>query len=576
MVNKENLIIRLTILLFLVGLMAPATVTARIIYVDDDSTGANDGSSWVDAYNYLQDALADANSAEKPVEVKVAQGVYKPDQGANQMPGDRESTFQLLSGITLTGGYAGLGVLDVNGVAIDPNTRHIDVFETILSGDLNGDDGEVSEPGNLATDPNRAENCYHVVTGSGTDPNAVLDGFVITAGMANGERLAQQDGGGLYNDGGSPTLRNCRFLRNVANDGGAVRNGHACPVFINCIFMRNEAAPIEAAPVTEASFGGGVYSTGLSNPVFVNCAFLGNRAGYGGAINAWDQSSPELYNCTLSGNMADFGGALYNYGVISEGITTITNSILWDNQAATNYDEICTGGKSTTIVSYTCIEGDHPGTGNIGADPRFVSGPLGDYYLSQRSAGQTRNSPCVDAGSDTASNLGLDQLTTRTDEVGDQGIVDMGYHYPKSPPRDLTIDRNTEDFETGDFSRFNWTFSGDADWTITSAKKYSGDYSAQAGSIGDDEYTTLEITLDCVSGDISFYRKVSSESGYDYLKFYIDDEEKGKWSGQQDWMQVSFSVTAGTRVFTWTYSKDSSVSEGSDSAWLDDIVFPIH
>jgi len=130
-------------------------------------------------------------------------------------------------------------------------------------------------------------------------------------------------------------------------------------------------------------------------------------------------------------------------------------------------------------------------------------------------------------------------------------------------------------FETGDFSSFNWSFSGDTKWTITSAEKYSGNYSAQAGSIDDDEYTTLEITLDCVSGDISFYRKVSSESGYDYLKFYIDDTEKGEWSGEQEWEQVSFPVEAGTRTFTWTYSKDGSASEGSDTAWIDDIVFPV-
>ena len=132
-----------------------------------------------------------------------------------------------------------------------------------------------------------------------------------------------------------------------------------------------------------------------------------------------------------------------------------------------------------------------------------------------------------------------------------------------------------EDFETGDFSTFNWTFSGHANWTVTSRERNSGDYSAQAGSIGDDEYTTLEITLDCVSGDISFYRKVSSESGYDYLNFYIDDEEKGEWSGRQEWMQVSFPVTAGTRTFAWVYSKDGSDYSGSDTAWIDDIVFPI-
>ncbi len=133
-----------------------------------------------------------------------------------------------------------------------------------------------------------------------------------------------------------------------------------------------------------------------------------------------------------------------------------------------------------------------------------------------------------------------------------------------------------EGFETGDFSKFPWEHHGDAGRDVTSRQKHSGAYSANAGAIDHDQSTTLQVTLDCVSGNITFYRKVSSELGYDYLKFYIDGAEKGKWSGEEDWAQVSFGVTAGTRIFEWTYSKDGSESEGSDTAWIDDIVFPIN
>ena len=136
---------------------------------------------------------------------------------------------------------------------------------------------------------------------------------------------------------------------------------------------------------------------------------------------------------------------------------------------------------------------------------------------------------------------------------------------------------NVEDFETGDFSKFPWEHYGDETWTwdVTSRQKHSGAYSANAGSIDHDQSTTLQVTVDCRSGNISFYRKVSSELGYDYLKFYIDGVEKGKWSGEEDWAEVSFGVTAGTRTFEWTYSKDGSESEGDDTTWIDDIVFPI-
>ncbi len=77
-------------------------------------------------------------------------------------------------------------------------------------------------------------------------------------------------------------------------------------------------------------------------------------------------------------------------------------------------------------------------------------------------------------------------------------------------------------------------------------------------------------------GDVAFYRKVSSESGSDYLKFYIDRVKQGEWSGEQDWVEVSYPVTAGIRTFEWTYSKDGSASNGDDTAWIDDIVFPVH
>ncbi len=107
----------LIILIFLLGL-ACSSAAGRTIYVDADASGANDGSSWADAYNYLQDALADANSSDKPVEIWVAQGIYKPDQGAGITLGDRTATFQLINGVTIKGGYAGFG-------EPSPNAREI-------------------------------------------------------------------------------------------------------------------------------------------------------------------------------------------------------------------------------------------------------------------------------------------------------------------------------------------------------------------------------------------------------------------------------------------------------------------
>lgn len=132
----------------------------------------------------------------------------------------------------------------------------------------------------------------------------------------------------------------------------------------------------------------------------------------------------------------------------------------------------------------------------------------------------------------------------------------------------------TEDSETNDFSEFAWAHTGDADWDITAQERHSGVYSAKAGAITDSERSSLQVTLDCATGTIAFYCKVSSESGFDCLKFCIDGVEQDKWSGEKDWAEVSFPVAEGTRTFEWTYSKDGSVSGGEDTAWIDDIVFP--
>ncbi|MHC4630251.1 MAG: C10 family peptidase [Planctomycetota bacterium] len=132
-----------------------------------------------------------------------------------------------------------------------------------------------------------------------------------------------------------------------------------------------------------------------------------------------------------------------------------------------------------------------------------------------------------------------------------------------------------EDFETGDLSKFLWKHAGNASWTTTSQEKHFGAYSAQAGIIENNESTSLQVTIDCASGNITFYRKVSSEPGSDNLQFYIDGVQKDKWSGTEDWAKVSFGVTAGARTFMWTYSKDGSEAGGDDTVWIDDIEFPV-
>jgi hypothetical protein len=139
----------------------------------------------------------------------------------------------------------------------------------------------------------------------------------------------------------------------------------------------------------------------------------------------------------------------------------------------------------------------------------------------------------------------------------------------------ICLIQKLDGFETGNFSVLPWITSGNANWTVTSANKNSGIYSAKAGTITHNQSTSLEFTFDVETGNITFYRKVSSESNCDWLRFYINGVQQAEWSGDQGWAQFTYPILAGTRTFKWTYSKDYSVSSGSDTAWIDDITFPI-
>ncbi|MDK2978359.1 MAG: hypothetical protein PWP52_1073 [Bacteroidales bacterium] len=132
-----------------------------------------------------------------------------------------------------------------------------------------------------------------------------------------------------------------------------------------------------------------------------------------------------------------------------------------------------------------------------------------------------------------------------------------------------------EDFESGGFTHFNWEFSGDANWAIDNSEVYEGSYAARSGNIGDNDVTTLIIDTTIIQGgNVSFYKKVSSESNYDYLKFYINNELQGEWSGEIGWSYEEYMVESGENTFKWEYIKDSGVSSGDDCAWVDYISFP--
>jgi hypothetical protein len=132
-----------------------------------------------------------------------------------------------------------------------------------------------------------------------------------------------------------------------------------------------------------------------------------------------------------------------------------------------------------------------------------------------------------------------------------------------------------EGFESDDFTLLPWTSSPTTSWWITSDRVHSGSCSARPMPLSDGQHCDLSVTLACTDGQMSFYVRPSCEYYYDGLDFYIDGKLKGSWSGDMDWERASFSISAGTHIFKWTYRKDAYGSDGEDAVWIDDLQFPV-
>ncbi len=193
MVNarNSNLLGKITVLVVLLLISANSAV-GKTIHVKVGGTG--DGSSWLNAFGSLQAALDDAEPNDN---IWVAEGTYTPTNEVGGT-GSRYKTFQMKNYVGIYGGFPGTG---------NPNweDRDWEKYETELSGDLFGNDMEVGDPCDLIDDPCRTDNGYHVLMGIELDPNAVIDGFVVTGGNADGS-YPNNSGGGMYNYTGKTSL----------------------------------------------------------------------------------------------------------------------------------------------------------------------------------------------------------------------------------------------------------------------------------------------------------------------------------------------------------------------------------
>ncbi len=321
-----------------VGLAVPAAQTA-VLRVDADAAEGGDGRTWSGAYKYLREALASARPGD---EIWVAAGVYRPDQGSGVTPGNRSATFALKNGVGIYGGFQGVTPapedLPEGEVERDQRNPDPETNETVLSGDLGGDDGpefiasfaacfsaaghaypagcepfDYDGDGDVDRDDRSrflasnhyGDNSLHVVTGTNTDVTAVLDGFTITAGVADGTQ-PDNDGAGLRLVSGGVTLADCVFSGNAAADaGGAIRSSGSRPLVVTrCIFRGNVAD------------WAGAFECTSSDPVLTDSVFASNASAYWGGAVSLPGTRFFISRCGFFGNVAgESGGAVFSYGV---------------------------------------------------------------------------------------------------------------------------------------------------------------------------------------------------------------------------------------------------------------------
>ena len=431
------------------SLLVATPALCDTLYVDANLTsGANDGTSWTNAYqgsNGLQLALAASASGDQ---IFAADGTYQPTAATS-----RTISFALKNGVEIYGGFAGG---EANLFVRPP----IGMFESILDGDLLGND-----PQNQFND-----NSYHLVTTFGTNATAVLDGFRVQNGNANGSGNNDTGGGILLISNVRPTIRNCHFIDNRCTFGGGAGyiNGSG-PKFYDCTFEDNIGG----------SFGGAFDIATANSVLFDRCTFIGNRANRAGALEVFASSNIQVFNCLFLDNLvtgSSGGGGLWfgsggssqvrnctivgnrasaqagGAGLRNQGaVVSVINCIIRDNEGPGGTQTLANqiSGASAT---YSNVEGITSGTGNIDMDPMFAAAGSGDYSV-------LATSPVIDAGSNAGvpavSTLDIQHARRMVDipSVPDTGqgtapIVDMGaYEFAAGPGRFYcSTDPNTSGF----------------------------------------------------------------------------------------------------------------------------------
>ena len=382
------------ILILLIFCFIPAS--SKIIYVKATATGSNNGSSWLNAFLNLHNALS--NSIEGDT-IKVAMGTYKPGIASTS----DTARYRMRNGVTVLGGYANDTTIVV---------RNWSLYPTILS-------GEINNPQFLFDNINTLIQCFNV--------SAVWDGLIL-----EGSRISSI----TISGNSQPTFRNFVFRNSYSSNfmgpaGLSVTSQGSSPNFINCIFYNNQGELTK----------GIIYCTVSGNPVFTNCVFAKNEIRDTASVFNVSGTTLTIKNSTFFGNntVNTTEGKSVIKGTNSSTVN-ISNSIFFHNLNWVSFsNEIYSQDSSeiqlinsTANVSNTIIQNFTNGTALIvSQNPIFrdtadIDGPDNMFFTSDDGL-QIMNpcSPALNSGNNSAA-AGITTDILGNPRIYNSQVVDLG------------------------------------------------------------------------------------------------------------------------------------------------------
>lgn len=371
---------------------------STVFYVDPVAGSNGNGLTWATAHRSLDAALLlAAAAAPEPVEIHIAGGTLRPATTGTATP----KTFTVRGNVALLGGYAGVEYPN-------PDVRDLSQFQTVLSGDINGDDnGQNSQ---------YADNSTKLIVTGADATGITFDGISFESARS-----------AVVNSGGHLRFAGCSFLKCSASgnrvitlEGGSIELG-------NCVIRDCGKWPSYSGSGAITNYSGG-------RLVMTGCRILGNNLTYGAAYSDGADSQAVLVNCLIANNTCGYAairtsGALSmtncsvlsnlrspnstqisvtSGGVSAMGPTAFNNCIFWNNRNEIGGGEGAqidrpADSTGTLEIHRSCVEGwsgVFGGVGNFGDDPRFVD-PYGANLVEYAFDGDYRlsdDSPCLDAG----------------------------------------------------------------------------------------------------------------------------------------------------------------------------------